>query len=263
VSNWTGLSAAQLQQSSAAAIARVRDMLFQLPAITIAALFEALLVVFLSLYLLLAGPSLQRFVLSMVPRSRQARARRLIGHVGHAMGGYIRGAALDGLVMATLTWIALTAIGVEYAPVFAVLAGFGEFIPYIGPIVAALPAIAVALLDAPAQGLIVAAAYVGLQQIDSHLIVPNIMRTQTDVHPAMVIFAVAAGFSLGGVLGAIVAIPLFAALRVLLVFHGAPVLRRYVRHAAAARRRAPGGWRESPVTTNAAGPVRNVRTPTP
>lgn len=228
-SGWTGLPSAQVEQSVRTWMTQTRSGAFQIPAVTVSALFELLLIAFLSLYLLLAGPKLRRFTLSLMPPARRRRASRLMTRMGHAMGGYIRGAGMDGMVIAALTWAALAIVGLPHAPIFAVLAGVGEFVPYVGPIVAAVPAIAVALMESPTQGLIVAAVYVGLQQIDSHLIVPHIMRSQTDIHPALVIFALAAGLSLGGVLGAVVAIPLFAAARVLVVDLAAPALRRHLR----------------------------------
>jgi predicted PurR-regulated permease PerM len=228
-SGWTGLSTDQLQQSSVDWLTRARSTLVQIPAVTISALFEMVVIFFLSLYLLMAGPDLRRFVLSLLPRRHCARAKRLMTRMGRAMGGYVRGAAMDGAVMAVLTWIALAVIGVPFAPVFALFAGFAEFVPYVGPILAALPAIGVAAVESPTRALVVAATYLTLQQIDSHLIVPNIMRSQTKVHPALVILALASGFAVGGVLGAIVSIPLFAAARVLLVYAIAPALRRRAR----------------------------------
>lgn len=226
LSRWTGLSAVQLEQSVVASLSHTRAALMQIPVVTISAVFDILLIAFLSLYLLMAGPALRTFTLSLVAPHRRPRAKRLLMRMGHAMGGYIRGAAIDGAIMGTLTWIALTIIGVPYAPVFGLLALLGEFVPYIGPILAALPAIAVALSDSSSQAVTVLITYVVLQQVDSQLIVPNIMRTQTRIHPALVIFALAGGFYVGGVLGAIVAIPLFAALRVLVVYVVAPAIRR-------------------------------------
>lgn len=228
---WTGVPAEQLQQWAVAWTKREGPGVTQIPALTAATIFDTLVVVFLSLYLLVAGPSFRRFVLSLISGRCRARAGRTMTRVGRAMGGYIRGAALDGVVIGALTWMALTIIGIEYAPAFAVLAGVAEFVPYVGPILAALPAVAVAFVESPTQAVFVALAYLTLQQVDSHLIVPNIMRTQTAVHPALVIFALAAGFSLGGILGAIVAIPICAAVRVLVVSVAAPGLRLRRRHA--------------------------------
>lgn len=117
-------------------------------------------------------------------------------------------------------------IGVQYPLVLALISASSEPIPVIGPIIGAVPALAVALLDSPTQALIVLAFKVGLQQFEGQLLAPNIMRRQTDVPQLLVLFALLAGTAVGGLLGALVAIPLAGALKVVVMRIIAPALRR-------------------------------------
>jgi len=97
----------------------------------------------------------------------------------------------------------------------------------VGPIFAAIPAIAIALVDSPQQAIIVTIFFIALQQLESNLLVPFIMRQQADVPPLLSLFALLAGSALGGLLGAIIAIPLAGALRVLVVQVLAPAERAW------------------------------------
>lgn len=104
-------------------------------------------------------------------------------------------------------------------------AAVGELVPYIGPMVAALPAVALALLDSPQEAVTVALAYVVIQQVEGNVVSPFVLHSQTDVSPATVLFAVVAGFAAAGILGAVAAVPLFAAARVLMLRVVAPWAR--------------------------------------
>ena len=118
------------------------------------------------------------------PRYRPLRfgvTRAVLREAGQAMGGYVRGAAINALAMGTLAYIALTLLGVNYALALSILTMLAEPIPIIGPIVAAVPVVAVALLQSPELALMALGVYVVLQQLESQLLTPNIMRSQTDM----------------------------------------------------------------------------------
>jgi predicted PurR-regulated permease PerM len=135
--------------------------------------------------------------------------------------------ALGGLAVGVITYIGLSIIGVQYALVLSLFAGIMEFAPVIGPIIAAIPMLAIALLASPTQFLIVLIFVIILQQVESALLTPNIMKSQTEASPLLVILALVAGHSVGGLLGALVAIPLAASLRVLVTRVIAPGIRRW------------------------------------
>jgi len=190
---------------------------------------DVLLVVFLSLYLLLEAHDAHHAGIRFVPPPQRRRASRLATQVFYEMGGYVRGAILNGLAVAGLTWLALLIAGVDYPLLLAVVAFFGELLPYLGPVVAAVPAVAVALSQSTPLAVTVALLYIGIQQVEGHVLTPVIMHSQTHISAALVIVALTIGYTVGGMLGAITAIPLFAAGRVLVAHLVAPALRRHAR----------------------------------
>jgi len=97
-----------------------------------------------------------------------------------------------------------------------VVAGIGEAVPIIGPFVTALPAVIVALTQSPLTALLTVVAYLVIQQLESNILAPNIMGKAVKLHPLAVVFALLVGGSLLGVIGAIVSVPLTAALSVIL-----------------------------------------------
>jgi predicted PurR-regulated permease PerM len=133
---------------------------------------------------------------------------------------------LNGVVVAVLTWIALHVLGVDYALPLAAVAFVGDLLPYIGPVFAAVPAVGVVLTHSTTLALAVAVLYVAIQQIEGHVLTPVIMQSQTHISAALVIVALTMGYSVGGILGAVTAIPVFAAGRVVIAHILAPAVRR-------------------------------------
>ncbi len=201
--------------------------LTNIPFTVISSVTEVILVLAMSLYWLIAKPSMRSFLISVFPTSRQPDVEDVLGRLGATIGGYVRAQLLAGVVIGILTYIGLLLIGVEYALVLAVIAGFGEVIPIIGPLLSAIPAIAVALLHSPTQALLVAGFFLVLQQIESNLLQPNLVRTQADIPPLLVLFSLFVGGTIGGILGALVAVPLSGAIKVLVVHVLAPAVRHW------------------------------------
>lgn len=206
---------------------RLGEIVLGLPLKVLGALIDIVVVVFLSIYWLVGSDALEKFTMSLLPPRRHDETRVVLREAGQAMGGYVRGAAINALAMGTLAYIALTLIGVNYALALSILTMLAEPIPIIGPIVAAVPVVAVALLQSPRLALMALGVYVVLQQLESQLLTPNIMRSQTDMPQTVVLFAVMAGAATGGLLGVIAAVPLAAALRVLMVRAVVPIVRRW------------------------------------
>ncbi|HEV2128508.1 MAG TPA: AI-2E family transporter [Thermomicrobiales bacterium] len=209
------------------AIDRFADVLLSLPFTLFSSVIDVILIVFISLYWLIATPALSRFTLSLFPPEHQRRANDVMDAIGETMGGYVRATAINGVIIGVMTYIGLLVIGVEYTLILAVLAGLGEFLPVVGPILAAIPAIAIALLESPQQAVVVAVFFIALQQLESNLLVPFIMRQQADVPPLLSLLALLAGSALGGLLGALIAIPLAGAVRVLVIRVLAPAEREW------------------------------------
>ncbi|MBA3891052.1 MAG: AI-2E family transporter [Gemmatimonadaceae bacterium] len=206
---------------------RLGAIVLSLPLKVFGALINVVVVVFLSVYWLVGSDALEKFTMSLLPPRRHDETRAVLREAGQAMGGYVRGAAINALAMGTLAYIALTLIGVNYALALSILTMLAEPIPIIGPIVAAVPVVAVALLQSPQLALMALGVYVVLQQLEGQLLTPNIMRSQTDMPQTVVLFAVMAGAATGGLLGVIAALPLAAALRVLTIRAVVPIVRRW------------------------------------
>ena len=191
--------------------------LLQLPMMIVTAGANLVLVFFLSLYWLIAQPKLRYWVLSLVPDTRRDEMRDALSEVGETVGGYVRGVLISALSVAVITYIGLLVIGVPSALLLALIAGFAELIPVLGPFLAAAPAVGVALASGEVSVLVVVAFYVGLQQVESNILLPLIMRGQARIPPLLSLVAFLVGVAVGGIVGALIAIPFFGALRVVVV----------------------------------------------
>ncbi|MGI8547980.1 MAG: AI-2E family transporter [Gemmatimonadaceae bacterium] len=227
VTRWDRASGGQVASLLSGWFQSLARYLVRLPLAVFSALLNLLLIGFLSLYWLIGAPALQQFVLTLLPAQRQDKAAEVLSATGQAMGGYVRGAAINAVIMGALAWLGLWLIGVNYAIVLGVLTMLGEPIPTIGPIIVAVPIVLVALLQSPTKALYALILYTVLEQVEGQILTPNIMGRQTDIPQTLVIFAVVAGGALGGLLGVLTSIPLAAAVHVLVLQVVVPVVRRW------------------------------------
>ena len=206
-------------------LGQISSTLVSLPLTLFSTLLEIFLVIVMSVYWLFVGRPLRDYVLSLIPAGSHQRARFLFGSLGRAMGGYIRATVINGLVMGFLTFLGLYFIGADFPLVLGLLAGFFELVPIIGPIISGLLVFLAMLLQSTTLAVIAVVYMLLLQQLESHLLVPNIMRSQTEISPLLVILALFAGDLIGGLLGALIAIPVVSAIQVLVVEILIPRLR--------------------------------------
>jgi len=191
------------------------------------ALLDTLLVIFLSIYALVAAPKFRGFVVSLFPEERRNRVEDVMLRMGTAMGGYVRGVFMSGVIVAILTYVGLLIIGVQFPLVLGVISGVLEIVPVFGPIIAGVLIVAVALFQSTTTALIALVFVVILQQIESNILFPLILGRETDTSPFLNLFAFFAGSAVGGLLGALAAVPLAAALRVLVLRVVAPAVRHW------------------------------------
>ena len=184
-------------------IGGVASTLVSLPALIFTSFFELLFILFIALYWLIETPAMLRFLRSLFPQGQGERVIGVLQEMGQAMGGFVRGTAIDAAAVGALTYVGLTIIGLDLALTLSILAGLLEVIPVLGPILAAIPMLIIALLESPTQALIVLLFVLALQQIESRVLLPFIMRSQTEVSPLLVLLAIFVGETLGGLLGAI------------------------------------------------------------
>lgn len=167
-------------------------------------------------YLVVEEDGIMRFIRSVTPSAYQPYLVQMMRRLKAKLGSWLRGQLLLMLIIGALVYIGLKLLGAEYALVLALWAGLTEIIPYVGPILGAIPAIFLALSDSPLQALLVAALYLVVQQLENNLIVPMVMKRTVGLNPVVSIVAIAVGAKLGGVIGAVLAIPLVVSLGVFL-----------------------------------------------
>jgi predicted PurR-regulated permease PerM len=176
---------------------------------------DTVFVLILALYITVDGERILRYLTGFFPAARQPQAEAVAGRIGERLGGWLRGqVALSGII-GSITLVGLSAIGVPYAVLLALIAAVGEAIPLIGPIISAVPAVIVASFQSPLQGLLTLGLYVLVQQLENNLIVPKVMERAVALHPLAVMLALLAGAELLGVTGAILSVPVAAAVSVL------------------------------------------------
>lgn len=178
-------------------------------------IFGLLTILILAFYLLLDSRQMFRHFISLVPKAERSRVEDASRRISSKVSAWLAGQALLGAIIGTTAAIGLWALGVPYFFVLALIAGLGEMIPVVGPILSAIPAVAVALTVSPATALFVGIFFLVQQQIENHLLVPKIMARQVGVSAGVVIMALLIGGSLLGIVGAILAVPTAAILQVI------------------------------------------------
>lgn len=178
---------------------------------TFAAVGGLLLVIFLAIYTAVDPDTYHNGLMHLFPHRARARA----GEVLTSMATVLRKWLVTQLVaMAAIGLVstgALLILGVKAALPLGVLAGLLEFIPTIGPILSAVPAIAMGFVDSPQKALYVGLAYVGIQFLENHILIPLLMKEGVDIPPALTIVAQALMAMIFGFVGLLVAVPLLAA----------------------------------------------------
>ena len=185
----------------------------------------------ISIYMLLDAKRIGRFVVEHFPTGSPDDGRQFIAMTQTAVVKYLEAQLLLSVAIGTGTGLTMWVLGMtgvfpsgaKYAVAFGVWAGLMEVIPYLGPVLGAVPPVIVALLHSPVTAFWVIIAYVGIQEVEGHIAAPLIMGTRFRVHPLVVIFAVLIGNQLHGIVGMFIAVPLIPLARETWVFFRARV----------------------------------------
>lgn len=160
---------------------------------------------------------LQRFALALLPADRRAGLREAWNEIELRLGSWVRGQLILMGSMGLMTGVAYFLIGLEGALLLAVIAALTEAIPIVGPLLGAVPALVVAAMTGRVEiVLIVALVYIAIQIIESNVLLPLVMRNTIGIPPFLVIVSILAGAAIGGIVGALMAVPVAAALLVVL-----------------------------------------------
>lgn len=190
------------------------------------AILSVLLTIVMSLYITKDAPHIRSYFENLFPRSYQPELEELLRRVGHIWQAFFRGQIVLGLTIGLVTWLALTALGMPGALILGIVAGALEIVPNLGPTLAMIPAVIVALIQGSTNpalaeisnlgfALMVVGAYFLIQQFENGLIVPRVIGDSVNLHPVIVMGGVVVGFSIGGILGAFLAAPTLATMRVI------------------------------------------------
>lgn len=177
---------------------------------------ELVVVPVLTYYLLKDWRSLQSGLINAFSVQYRQQLQNVTNEMGSVISGYIRGQIVISIIMGILVFSGMYLLGVDYPLVLGLLATLTETIPIVGPIIGAIPAILLAYIAAPALAVKVIIFYILIQQIENHLIVPNIMGHTIDLHPILVVVSLLIGGHIYGVVGMMLAVPVTALLRVII-----------------------------------------------
>ena len=205
-------------------------------------LFHFVLIVVLApiiaFYLLVDLPHLTKVARSLVPLKYRAEIELVMRRLNRAIGGFFRGQLAVAVLVGVMVSIGLAVIGLRFWFLVGMIAGLFNMIPLVGPWVGGIPGVIIALTTGDMmQALGVVIVMVIAQQIDNHFITPQVMQRAVSLHPAAVILALLAGGTLGGFFGLLLAVPVAAALKIL-VGHiwrahvlGEPLVTQAIHHA--------------------------------
>jgi predicted PurR-regulated permease PerM len=193
--------------------------------------FDLVLILVLSIYLLLYGKQIGELARRIMPPGDGTPSDDYPLLVQHAVSGYVRGQLLFSLIMGASAAIALTIMGLvgifpageTYGVFFGAFYGLMEFIPYIGPIIGPIPAILVGLFQNPISAVWLILLFVALQQLEGHVVAPQVFGISLRINPILIILALLIGYQIYGIVGALVALPVAAVIRQTVVY-----LRRHL-----------------------------------
>jgi len=182
------------------------------------ALFSALTILVFTAYFMADLPRIRNGLVWLFPAERRPRVKQVVDLVVDKVGGYMIGNIIISIVAGVVAYLAFRLLGVRFAVPLAVLVAVFDMIPMIGATLGAIVGVVVALFTSPLwpTTVLVAAYFIAYQQIENYLIAPRVLKTTVDIGAAAVLLAGLIGATLLGLVGALMAIPVAAALNVLL-----------------------------------------------
>jgi predicted PurR-regulated permease PerM len=178
--------------------------------------FQVVLIAITSAYILYDYPRLGRNLRRFVPVRYRALSADLALKADRAIGGYLRGQIVIAIGLGFMFWIGLTLIGVPLATAISVLAAVFNLVPYLGPIVATIPAVLLGFTVSPLTALLALVVVLVANQIEAHALGPLILAKSTNLHPVTVLLSILVGVGFLGLLGALLAVPVVALAKVVL-----------------------------------------------
>ncbi|WP_327086994.1 AI-2E family transporter [Nonomuraea sp. NBC_01738] len=174
--------------------------------------FTTVTLLVLMLYFLGSLHTIKQYMLRLVPASRRTRTAALTEEILGGIGGYVAGNVLISVIAGVLTWIFLSIADVKYALALALVVALTDLIPLVGATIGAVAVTGVAFIGSVPAGIACAIFFLVYQQIENYVIYPRVMKRSVDVAPAVTVIAALFGGALLGIVGALLAIPVAAAI---------------------------------------------------
>ncbi|MCI3923681.1 AI-2E family transporter [Paenibacillus sp. TRM 82003] len=182
---------------------------------TLNVVFIAFIIPFLAFYMMKDFQLIEKTVLTFVPTKHKRRTIRLVTDIDKALGNYIRGQFLVCVIIGVFAYIGYWLIGIPYPLLLAAVVAVFNIIPYVGPFFGAAPALIVASTVSLKMVLLVIVVNMACQILEGNVVSPQVVGRSLHMHPLLIIFALLVGGEIGGLVGLILAVPLFAAGKVI------------------------------------------------
>lgn len=204
-------------------IAKTTELSSAIPAVISASVTVMMLAPFFAFFMLQDGRKVSRAILSLVPNNLFELALNVQHRLNEQMGGFIRARFLEAAIVGFVVWIGLQVSGFPYATLLAIFAALTNLIPYIGPIIGAVPAILICLVSEEAlitntmslNLVIITSIYFLAQLIDIVFIIPLVVARIVNLHPVTVIIVIIVGAQVMGILGMVISIPVASAIKLI------------------------------------------------
>ena len=200
---------------------------------TVAVLGGIVLILFVAVFVAIDSRTYLDGLMHLFPHQARPRAREVLSDTGMMLRRWRFTQFISMLAVGVLTAVVLLSLGVKAAIALGIIAGVLEFIPIAGPIIAAVPAIAMGFLDGPEKALYVTVAYIVIQQVEANLLYPLLMKKGLELPPVLTIFTQGVMSLVFGFVGLLVAVPMLAAVIV-------PIKMLYVRDVVGDEVKLPG-----------------------
>lgn len=192
-------------------IGSVARHLFGFASSTLSVLGGLLLILFVAIFVAIDAETYRDGLMHLFPHKARGRAREVLSATGGTLRRWLFTQFVSMVLVGVLTAVVLLVMGIEAAVALGIIAGILEFVPIAGPIMASVPAIAMGFLDGPEKAVYVALAYVAIQQIESNVIYPLLMKKGLELPPVLTIFTQGVLATVFGFIGLLVAVPMLAA----------------------------------------------------